>query len=297
MYFDITDLKLCVNVANAGSITHGAKLTYLTLQSASERIRGLENELNVDIFVRSVKGVSLSNAGHVFIEHAKTILQQIEVMQDELQQYSRHLRGNINILCNTSAQMEFLPTRVSAYLRQHPAMSVSVKEMPSTNIVTAIRNKIADIGVIADSTDLTGLDIRPFSSDELVVFVHKDSLWANRENVPFSDIIDAEFIGLMEDNPLQKHIDNNAKQQGRRLNYRVRMPTLDSVMQGVNDGIGIAIIPKQAAQRSQLSASKIVQLTEIWACRKLVICARDFNQLPDYTNEFVNFLINWSSEG
>ncbi|MBS0915066.1 LysR substrate-binding domain-containing protein [Providencia rettgeri] len=297
MYFDITDLKLCVNVANAGSITHGAKLTYLTLQSASERIRGLENELNVDIFVRSVKGVSLSNAGHTFIEHAKTILQQIEVMQDELQQYSRHLRGHINILCNTSAQMEFLPARVSAYLRQHPAMSVSVKEMPSTNIVTAIRNKIADIGVIADSTDLTGLDIRPFSSDELIVFVHKDSLWANRENVPFSDIIDAEFIGLMEDNPLQKHIDNNAKQQGRRLNYRVRMPTLDAVMQGVNDSIGIAIIPKQAAQRSQLSASKIVQLTEIWACRKLVICARDFNQLPDYTNEFVNFLINWSSEG
>ncbi len=34
MYFDTTDLKLCVNVANAGSITQGAKLTYLTLQSA-----------------------------------------------------------------------------------------------------------------------------------------------------------------------------------------------------------------------------------------------------------------------
>ncbi|MDB9565163.1 LysR substrate-binding domain-containing protein [Providencia rettgeri] len=296
MYFDTTDLKLCVNVANAGSITQGAKLTYLTLQSASERIRGLENELNIDIFIRSVKGVSLSNAGHVFIEHAKTILQQIELMQDELRKYSRHLRGHINILCNTSAQMEFLPARVSAYLRQQPTMSVSVKEMPSANIVTAIKNKIADIGIIADSTDLTGLDIRPFSSDELVVFAHKDSLWVSQKSVLFSDIIDAEFIGLMEDNPLQKHIDNNAKQQGKRLNYRVRMPTLDAVMQGVNDGIGIAIIPKQAAQRSQFSTSKILQLTEDWACRKLVICARDFSQLPDYTNEFIHFLINWSSE-
>ncbi|WP_333988096.1 LysR substrate-binding domain-containing protein [Providencia huaxiensis] len=266
MYFDITDLKLCVNVANAGSITQGAKLTYITLQSASERIRGLENELNIVIFIRSVKGVSLSNAGHVFIEHAKIVLQQIELMQDELRQYSQHLRGHINILCNTSAQMEFLPARISAYLRQHPIMSVSVKEMPSANIVTAIKNKIADIGIIADSTDLTGLDIQPFSSDELVVFAHKDSFWASQKSVPFSDIIDAEFVGLIEDNPLQKHIDNNAKQQGKRLNYRVRMPTLDAVMQGVNDGIGIAIIPKQAAQRSQLSTTKIVQLTEDWAC-------------------------------
>ncbi len=53
-----------------------AKLTYLTLQSASERIRGLENELNRYIYSFSER-VSLSNAGHAFIEHAKTILQQM----------------------------------------------------------------------------------------------------------------------------------------------------------------------------------------------------------------------------
>ncbi|MEY0828003.1 helix-turn-helix domain-containing protein [Providencia rettgeri] len=78
MYFDITDLKLCVNVANAGSITHGAKLTYLTLQSASERIRGLENELNVDIFVRSVKGVSLSNAGMYLLNMQKQFCSKLK---------------------------------------------------------------------------------------------------------------------------------------------------------------------------------------------------------------------------
>lgn len=296
MYFDITDLKLCINVANAGNITQGAKLTYLTLQAASERIRGLESELNIDIFIRSAKGVSLSNAGYAFIEHAKIILQQIELMQDELRQYNQHLSRHINILCNTSAQMEFLPSRISAYLHQQPNMSVSVKEMPSANIVTAIKNNMADIGVIADSTDLTGLDIRPFSPDELVVLTHKDSLWASQKSISFSDIIDAKFIGLTEDNPLQKHIDDHAKQQGKRLNYRVRMPTIDAVMQGVNEGIGIAIIPKQAVQRSQSSASKPILLAESWACRKLVICARDFNQLPDYANEFINFLINWPSE-
>ncbi|MBN4866132.1 MULTISPECIES: LysR substrate-binding domain-containing protein [Providencia] len=293
MHFDITDLKLCVNVANAGSITHGAKLTYITLQSASERIRGLENELGVNLFTRSAKGVALSDAGYAFIEHAKIILQQIELMQDKMQQYSRGLRGHINILCNTSAQMEFLPSRLHAYLRQQPNMSVSVKDMPSANIVTSIKNKVADVGIIADSVDLAGLDTRSCSSDELVVFVHKDSLWANQKRVSFADIIGAEFIGLTEDNPLQTHIDDNAKQQGQRLHYRVHMPTLDAVMQGVNQGIGIAIIPRQAALRYGPSDTQILQLAENWAQRKLVICARDFSLLPNYTNEFIDFLINW----
>lgn len=115
MYFDITDLKLCVNVANAGSITHGAKLTYLTLQSASERIRGLENELNVDIFVRSVKGVSLSNAGHTFIEHAKTILQQIEIIDAEVKEGKK-----LNTVPSTTPIIK--PLRLSVTLTQSPLL-------------------------------------------------------------------------------------------------------------------------------------------------------------------------------
>ncbi|HGN1706520.1 TPA: LysR substrate-binding domain-containing protein [Providencia rettgeri] len=295
MHFDITDLKLCVNVANAGSITGGANLTHITLQSASERIRGLENKLGIELFIRSTKGISLSNAGFTFIEHANTILQQLELMQDDLRQYSQGLRGHINLLCNASAQMEFLPLRISTYLRQQPSMSVSVKEMPSSDIVSAIKNKVAHLGIIADSCDFSGLETRPFCYDELIVLVQTNSVWAQFEDISFTQIINAEFIGLSEDNPLQKHIDNHAKQQGKRLNYRVRMPNLDAVMQVVNDGVGIAIIPKHAAQRFNSPTSKILKLTEYWAQRELVICTRDFTQLPDHTNEFIDFLINWES--
>lgn len=295
MHFDITDLKLCVNVANAGSITGGANLTHITLQSASERIRSLENKLSVELFIRSAKGISLSNAGFTFIEHANTILQQLELMQDELRQYSQGLRGHINLLCNASAQMEFLPLRISAYLRQQPNMSVSVKEMPSSDIVSAIKNKIANLGIIADSCDFSGLETRSFCYDELIVLVHTNSLWAQLEETSFLQIINTEFIGLSEDNPLQKHIDSHAKQQGKRLKYRVRMPNLDAVMQVVNDGVGIAIIPKHAAQRFNTPTMKMLTLAESWAQRKLVICARDFSQLADNTSEFIDFLINWES--
>lgn len=296
MHFDITDLQLCVNIANVGSITGGASLTHITLQSASERVRGLESELGTPLFIRSTRGVSLSNAGIAFIEHANGILQRIDLMKDEMRQYSQGLRGHINLLCNASAQMEFLPERIGAYLQQQPNMSISVKEMPSHEIVTTIKNKMANIGIVADSTDLSGLAFRPFCSDELIVLVHYHHPLTDQQHVSFNDVIHSDFIGLSEDNSLQKHIDNYAKQQGFRLNYRVRLPTLDAVMQLVANEVGIAIIPKQAAQRILSPQTKILILTEKWAQRKLVICARDFNLLPEYTNEFINFLINWQNK-
>ncbi|EPL9570303.1 LysR family transcriptional regulator [Providencia rettgeri] len=296
MHFDITDLQLCVNIANTGSITGGASLTHLTLQSASERVRGLESELGTSLFIRSTRGVSLSNAGIAFIEHANDILRRIDLMKGEMRQYSQGLRGHINLLCNASAQMEFLPERIGTYLQQQSNMSISVKEMPSHEIVTTIKNKMANIGIVADSTDLLGLAFRPFCSDELIVLVHYHHPLAGQQHVTFNDLIHSDFIGLSEDNSLQKHIDNYAKQQGFRLNYRVRLPTFDTVMQLVANDVGIAIIPKQATQRILPSQTKILTLTEKWAQRKLVICARDFNQLPEYTNEFINFLINWQNK-
>ncbi|MGJ3354413.1 LysR substrate-binding domain-containing protein [Providencia sp. Je.9.19] len=293
MRFDMTDLRLFLNVIEAGSITGGASLSNLTLQSASERIRGMENELGVLLFTRSTKGISLSNAGYSLSEHAHVILQKFEHMRSELRQYNQGLRGHINILCNSSAQMEFLPKRVGAYLQQQPNMSISVKEMSSSDIVSTIKNRLANLGIVADSTDLRGLETYPLCDDELIVFAHKNSQWAQYKNISFADIAEAEFVGLTEGITLQKHIDAHAQQLGKRLSYRVRMPTIDAIMQIVSNGVGVAIIPKYAANRfSDSQTTKAIPLTDNWAQRKLVICARNFNELPEYTNEFIQFIAN-----
>jgi len=291
MRFDIIDLRLFLNVYKAGSITGGAVLSNLTLQSASERIRGMEGELGVELFSRSRKGVKLSDAGFSLVNHANIVLQQVEHMRSELHQYGKGLRGHINLLCNSSAQNEFLPQLLGSYLSLKPNISVSVKEMLSYDIVAAIKNQMANLGIVADSTELNGLVSLPFRDDELVVFVPAKSDWHDSESIAFRDIVTAEFTGLSEGSALQDHIEGHAKKLGYRISYRVRMATFDAVMQIVDSGVGIAIIPRRAAERfNSMNGSKIIRLTDSWADRKLIICARDFTELPGYAKEFVDFL-------
>ena len=75
--FDLTDLRLFVHVAEAGSITHGAARSNMTLASASERIRAMEDVLGATLLERNRRGVRLTSAGTVLLHHAWIVSQQL----------------------------------------------------------------------------------------------------------------------------------------------------------------------------------------------------------------------------
>ncbi|MEQ9887099.1 LysR family transcriptional regulator [Pectobacterium zantedeschiae] len=291
MRFDLTDLRLFLNIQKAGSITAGASASSLTVQAASERIRGMEDELGVALLLRSKAGVSLTDAGFSLAHHAHIILRQVEHMRSELHQYGKGLRGHIPLLCNSAALNEYLPALLGRYLVVCPQISVAVNEKLSRDIVDAIRNQTADLGIVADSVTLDGLETRPFRQDQLVVVVPKNSTWFGEKRLSFSDITDAEFVGLSEGAALQEHIDDHARKQGKRLNYRVRLASFDAVTQVIHSGIGIGILPRHAAQRMMERLDiHTIPLSDDWATRNLVICARQFSTLPGYVQDFVTFI-------
>lgn len=87
--FDLVDLRLFLQVAEMGSITHGARRAHLALASASARIRGMEDKLGVTLLKRDRRGVSLTPAGQSVADHARLILQQVDSLQGDLLVHAR----------------------------------------------------------------------------------------------------------------------------------------------------------------------------------------------------------------
>jgi DNA-binding transcriptional LysR family regulator len=106
MRFDLVDLRLFLQVAEARSITHGARRANLALASASERIRGMEQKLGVALLTRDRRGVSLTPAGQSVVDHARLILRQVESLKGELGVHARGLTGTVRVLSNTAAFSE-----------------------------------------------------------------------------------------------------------------------------------------------------------------------------------------------
>ena len=109
MRFDLTDLRLFLQVVETSSITLGAQQANLALASASARIRGMEDTLGTTLLERGSRGVKPTPAGRALAHHARIILQQLENMRGELREYAGGLKGHVQVLSNTAGLVEFRP--------------------------------------------------------------------------------------------------------------------------------------------------------------------------------------------
>lgn len=291
MRFDLIDLRLFLAVVEAGSITHGAEAANLSLAAASERLRGMEEKGGVVLLARGRRGVATTAAGDALAHHARLVLRQMEHMHGELGEYARGLRASIRLLANTAAITEFLPDRLGPWLRAHPQTDIKLKERQSADIVKAISGGLADIGIISDAAETTGLHLIPFTIDRLVAAVAKDHPLAQARQIGFTDLLEHPFVGLAEGSALQEHIEAQAARIGRRMNYRLRVRSFEGVCCLAAQNIGVGIVPQTAARRCRRTmAITALKLSDRWATRRLSICLRPNDDLSPLARHLVEHL-------
>ena len=292
MRFDLTDLRLFLNIYEAGTITGGASRSHMTLASASERIKGMESALGIALLVRKRRGVQLTPAGRTLMHHAHVVLQQMDRLRGELNHYGKGLKGHVRLLCNTSALSEHLPDILGDFLVNHPRISIDIEERLSYEIADAIRMGMADMGIVADSANLQGLETYHFRPDPLALIVSKQHPLARQTSASLEDIVDLDFVGLIEGSALQEHITFHARQIGKLLNYRVRLRSITAICRMVGLGIGVAVVPENAARRhARTSGIKRLALTDAWATRDLLLCVRAKSALPAYAIQMMDHIL------
>jgi len=291
MSFDLTDLRLFQHVVESGSITRGAELSHLALASASARIRGMENYLEVPLLARGRRGVTPTQAGRALAKHARAVLGQWDRMLGDLAQYAKGLKGNVRLLCNTATLTEFLPELLTAYLVSHPSVSVDIHEKLSAEIVQDVVDGHADMGIVAKATDVGELMTLPFRRLKLVLATPPGHPLAARASVTFSEALDHDFVGLAEGSSIQKYLEGHAARAGKQINYRVRLRGFLAAGHMVESNVGVAILPESAALRCKETMDiRIVHLTEPWATRQLIICLRNLTDQPTHIRELVEML-------
>lgn len=290
MHFDLTDLRLYLHILDSGNITAGAARCHLSLAAASARIRAMEASLGTEFLERGRRGVTPTPAGKALAQHARVMLQQAERLQQDLAEYARGVKGQVRLLCNTTALSEYLPEVLADFLREHPNLDIDLQELPSARITHALRQGAADLGIVSDAIDTTDLQTRAFRDDPLMLILPLDHPLSDATEVSFSDALRHDFVGLHVDSALAVYLEEQALHSGSRMQIRIRADGFDGVMRMVDRGAGLGIVPLAAVQRAGPQAFKTLPMNEGWARRKLLLCARDFAALPAYARALLDAL-------
>lgn len=292
--FDLTDLRLFLNIVEAGTLTAGAEASHLALASASARVLAMEDSLGSALLLRRPRGVVPTPAGRALVEHATLMLQHAERMRGELSEYASGLKGHVRLLGNTVAQHEYLPDALGAFLLANPQVNVSGSEATGDEIVMALADGTADVGVFSDEIKSYELQTFAFRRHRLVMvtpLAHPLALQALQRGVSILEADACDVIGLPEGSALQDRWEARAARRGVRLNYRMRAPSFDAQCRLIEAGAGVALLPEATARRFAATMRvSVVPLTVAWLARQLLVAVRQLADLPGFTQRLVQHL-------
>jgi DNA-binding transcriptional LysR family regulator len=273
---DFVTLKLFCAIAQSGSITKGANECSLALSAASRRISELEETVGLILLDRSAKGVTLTQAGHAVMQHALRLFQGFEQFSNELGDYAKGMKGHVRLWANMSALTEFLPASLASFLKINPEIQVEVEEQISGDIVKALLDGIADIGVFADGTPTAGLETKIIGQDELVVVCSKSHPLKNRKSISFEECLDYDFVGLNRGSSLLELTSRQAQRHNKQMRLRIQVRSYDAMCQMIAANLGVGILPIQACE-PQIKAMdlRVIRLEDVWAKRNLLLAVKE----------------------
>jgi DNA-binding transcriptional LysR family regulator len=277
---DFVSLRLFCAVVQSGSITKGAQRCHLALSAASRRLADLESAAGTQLLERSAQGVTLTPAGHVAMQHAVRLFQGFEQFSSELKDYSRGVKGHVRLWANMSALTEFLPSALATFLDRHSDIRIEVEEQLSGDIVRALVEGLADVGVFAENVATHGLEVTPFQADELVVLCARKHPLARLRRVNFSACLQHEFVGLNRGSSLLELTSRAAEESGEAMRLRVQVRSFDAMCHMIAANLGIGVVPL-AACRAQVTnlGLKVVRLNDDWSIRRLLLAPRSGKEL------------------
>lgn len=274
MHYDLTDLKLFVAIAEERSVSRGAQRCHLAPSSASLRLKALEESFGTRLFTRQARGVTPNPAGMVMLEHARRCIAQLGQMHADMTPFSNGVLNHVTLFANNNAINSWLADDLLPFFRSCPSARIALEERQGPDIVTAVAQGRADLGIVAVEAEHPELDFLPYREDRLVVVASSTDAVAQLESIRFADCLGSPFVCLLNGTAMHTYLLNHAYALGKELDVRMQVSAYPAVLRLITSGVGIGIVPISALAKEGHAALTIIDLNEPWAVRHHRLCVR-----------------------
>ncbi len=278
---DLTSLQLFVAVCELGSIGKAAEREFIAASAVSKRLSDLEATLDTPLLYRHTRGVGLTPAGESLLHHARSVLFSLEKMQGELSEYADGVRGHVRVHASISAIVQFLPEDLGAFIAEHPQIKIDLEEHLSTEVIRAVQEGAADLGICNTGVGMGELQAMPYRTDKLLLVVPAGHALASQGPLHFEAALDYDQVGLHSNSSIYLAIRQAAADVGRTIKLRIHVTGLDAMCRMIQNGLGVGVMPQRAFELMHgMGELATVPLLDEWATRHIQLVARDFSTLP-----------------
>lgn len=233
----MTELEIIKTLAEEGNMRKAAERLFLSQPALSQRLQSIEKEWETRLFIRSQKGLEPTPAGEIVIEYAKEAIVKREETFEMITSLAGKVHGTLKIACASIIGQTWLPQVLKEYVAKYPDAQISLMTGWSSEIVKALNEREAHIGIVRGQTDWKGKKLHLF----------RDQLYlVDREITAIDQLQESNrpFIQFKSDSNYhreiqywwQRHFTNKPGRQ-------ITVDQIETCKQLAINGIGYAILP------------------------------------------------------
>ena len=251
---NLKQLEAFVQVSESGSFSKAAKELFLTQPTISAHISSLEKELNVRLFIRNTKEVSLSDDGKDLYRYAKQITDLEKAIEERFYMDSDDGKHFITIAASTIPAQYLLPKVLMCYRERYPKEQIKIMETDSSEVVTQVVDHMVDVGFTGTVLEKKHCKYIPFYKDELAVIAPDTPEYRilkeqNRDDI---DWIKRKPLILREEGSgTRKEAEKQLKNAGismEDLDIVASIANQETIKKSVKQGMGITVLSRLAAE-------------------------------------------------
>jgi LysR family nitrogen assimilation transcriptional regulator len=241
---NLDQLEAFVHVAELSSFTRASAILGRPQPALSRLVRQLEVDLRQNLLRRNGRGVAMTEAGKVLLEHSKGILHQVDAARDALKNLQGSLGGQFKIGLAPSVARYATLALVRGFQTQFPQASITVSEGLSTYLAEWLAMGRIDAAILYDTSDSPLVHKRILFTEELFLISKMDA--PTPSAIRLRDLGNYSLIIPGRLHAIRTLVEIHAAERGIKLNIALEVDAVPSLLDLVDEGYGHAVLPLNA---------------------------------------------------
>jgi DNA-binding transcriptional LysR family regulator len=241
-------LRVLHEAARTGSLTVAAEALSYTTSAVSQQIALLERETGAQLLERHARGVRLTEAGRVLVEHTATVLAELEAAEDALDAVLHGEGGRLRFASFPTANAVLMPRAVAAFRPRHPSVELVLSERDRDEGLAGVANRELDLALVYEFSLVPlvvppTVELRPLLVDAVYIMLPEEHRLARRRRLRMCDLADESWIQGVRSGSTLEVLPAAARAAGFEPQIVFRTDDQTTVRGLVAAGLGIAMVP------------------------------------------------------
>jgi len=276
------------------SFTEAAALCFVGQSTLSAGLKELESTLGVQLVERDKQTVSITPIGQEVIDRAERLLAQADDLVDFVDSYAGSMVGVIKLGVIPTIAPFILPTLMPKMREQYPDLQIALREDLSGNLINKLDRHELDFALIALPYDTEGFLVKELFDDEFWLIAKEGDPIFNKKDLHLSHQMSDRILLLEDGHCIREHTLKACRRSELVSHNGIEATSLLTLVQMVESGLGIALLPEMAVQSGLLSNTQLIArpLAVPTPKRKIALIARPSTARIEEFNALVKVIKN-----